>query len=226
MNTNRLDVGNALTTRHGAEAARSSEFELLGRAWTLLPGVFAPTLTMSTALFTEWLPYPVNGSFLEVGTGAGVTAVSAALRGCASVTAADISAAAADNARVNAERHGVSDRVRVLRTDLFDAIEPGTRYDVIFWNSNVINAPDEFAYTDDLQWAFFDRHYDTHRRYLAQAGRFLNPGGRLFLGFNSLGDWVTLTELAREAGFEVRTERTTQGQVGDFPVEISLLEFG
>ena len=36
-----------------------------------------------------------------------------ALRGCAEVAAIDMSRAAADNTRRNAERHGVADRVRV-----------------------------------------------------------------------------------------------------------------
>ena len=57
----------ALYQRNLDFAARPSEFSLLGREWDLLDGVFAPSFTPVTALFTSWLPYPVGGSFLEMG---------------------------------------------------------------------------------------------------------------------------------------------------------------
>ena len=91
---------------------RPTEFRLLDRDWTLLDGVFSPVRTPVTGLFSQWLPYPAGGTFLEMGSGAGVTAVLAALAGCRSVTALDISAAAVENTRRNAERHGVAGRVR------------------------------------------------------------------------------------------------------------------
>ena len=104
---------------------RQTEFALVGRRWTLLPGVFAPTYTPVTELFTAWIPYPVGGTLLEMGSGTGVTAVSAALAGCRRVTALDISAAAVENTRRNVERHGVADRVDVRQSDLFDALSAG-----------------------------------------------------------------------------------------------------
>src|SRR5688500_4305088 len=76
-----------LLRRHVEDLERPAEFRLLEREWDLLPGVFAPIYTPGTELFTSWLPYPVGGDFLEVGCGAGVTAVMAALAGCRQVTA-------------------------------------------------------------------------------------------------------------------------------------------
>jgi len=86
--------GQQLFSKHVVDRGRQTEFELLGRCWTLLPDVFAPTYTPVTELFTTWIPYPVGGTLLEMGSGTGVTAVSAALAGCLRVTALDISAAA------------------------------------------------------------------------------------------------------------------------------------
>ena len=37
-----------------------------------------PVHTASTELFSTWLPFPVGGAFLEIGSRAGVTAVTAA----------------------------------------------------------------------------------------------------------------------------------------------------
>lgn len=219
-----MQVGAELTRRHGTLEGRPDEFDLHGRTWTLLPGVFAPVHTLSTALFTDWLPYPPDGTFLEIGSGAGVTAVTAALNGTAHVTAVDITPAAVANTAANAERHGVADRVRVLRSDLFDALDPADRYDVVYWNSNVIDAPPEFEYDDDLQWAFFDRDYAAHRRFLSQGPHLLTPGGRMFLGFNTLGNEARLRDLANGLGLELRTYRRQRGMLGGTEVEVRLLE--
>jgi methylase of polypeptide subunit release factors len=222
--TDPMAAGAALTHRHGALEGRPDEFEMLGRSWTLLPGVFAPVHTATTELFSTWLPFPAGGSFLEVGSGSGVTAVTAALAGCAEVTALDISSAAVANTIANAERHGVCDRVRVLKSDLFDVLDPTERFDVIYWNSNVIDAPPEFEYLDELQWAFFDRDYVAHGRFLRQGPKLLTPGGRMFLGFNTLGNKPRLRVIADGLGLDLTTYRRQAGKVGGIGVELSLLE--
>jgi methylase of polypeptide subunit release factors len=218
------EAGIDLFERHGAGAGRRGEFELLGHAWTLLPGVFAPVHAVSTELFATWLPFPDGGHFLEINSGTGVTAVIAALRGCARVTAVDSSAAAVANTSANAARHGVADRARVFRSDVFDAFDGSERFDVIYWNSNVIDAPEEFEHLEELRWAFFDRGYAAHTRYLRQGPRFLAPNGRMFLGFTSLGNVERLRAAAAEAGLDVVTVNRRQGALGDIPVELSLLE--
>lgn len=222
--TDPMAAGAALSDRHSAAEGRPDQFAMLGRTWTLSPGVFAPVHTASTELFSTWLPFPVGGTFLEIGSGAGVTAVTAALSGCARVTALDISSAAVANTRANAERHAVADRVRVLKSNLFDALDPGERYDVIYWNSNVIDAPPEFEYLDELQWAFFDRGYATHSEFLRQGPTLLAPGGRMFLGFNTLGNKERLRIMADGLGLELRTVRRRPGAVCGIGVELSLLE--
>lgn len=217
-------VGLEMADRHGSLEGRPVEFDLLGLRWDLLVEVFAPVFTASTRLFSSWLPYPVGGSFLEVGCGTGVTAVLGALRGCARVTAVDISAAAVRNAEMNVARHGVGDRVRVLGSDVFDALMPSERFDSIFWNSNVIPAPEGFVYTRQVQRAIFDRCYEAHRRYLHQGPQRLSRNGRLFLGFNSLGDIQQLRSLASEAGLQVVQRESLVSQVDDIPVTFQLLE--
>src|SRR5260370_1096250 len=93
-------------------------------------------------------------------------------------------------------------------TDPMAAGAPLTdRYDVIYWNSNVIDAPPEFEYLDELQWAFFDRDYAAHSRFLAQGPKLLAPGGRMFLGFNTLGNKERLRVIADELGLELATCR-------------------
>jgi release factor glutamine methyltransferase len=195
---------------------------MFGRDWTLLPGVFSPIETPVTELFTSWLPFPTT-SFLEMGCGAGVTAVSVALAGCLAVTAADISPDAVANTRLNAARHGVADRVRVVRSDMFDALAADDTYDVIFWNSNFVEAPADFTNESSLHHAFFDPDYRAHRAFLQHGPAHLTPGGRLLLGFSDLGNRQRLAALCGEAGLCVACLRR-QVRDMEIPVEFQLLE--
>lgn len=218
-----FERASALLRRH-VEDQRPARFRLLDREWELLDGVFSPTFTPVTELFSSWLPYPVGGTFLEVGSGTGVTAVVAALSGCRAVTALDISAAAVDNTRRNVALHGVGDRVRVLRSDLFSALRPEERFDLIYWNSNFAEPPDGFVNSTELHHAFFDPQYRTHRAFVAQAPGFLAPGGRLMLGFASIGNGRLLARACAAAGLEPTLVRSRRRDLGDITVEFQLLE--
>lgn len=218
-----VDRGHVLYRRNRTDPDRPDEFELLGRRWDLVPEVFSPTYTPSTALFTGWVPYPAGGTFLEVGCGAGVTAVVAALSGCAGVTALDINPAAVENTRRNARRHGVESRVRVLRSDLFDALAPDERFDAVYWNSNFIRMADDFEAESDLHHAIFDPGYRAHARFLAEAPSRLTDGGRLLLAFSDMGDWDWLRDTAAARGLAVRVLRSERRDV-EPPVEFQLLE--
>ncbi len=159
------------------EREQPGEFELLGRRWTLLPGVFAPFSTPVTELLAGT---PLHGRFLEMGSGAGVAAVTAALNGC-ETTALDIAPAAVENTRANARRHGV--RVDARQSDLFAALTPEDRFDLIYF---------------------------THVRFLEHAFRHTTPSGRVLLGFSELGSWPQLRSACRAAGLEpdiVRSRR-------------------
>ena len=70
----------------------------------------------------------------DVGTGSGAIAVALAhALPLARVMAVDLSAAALDVARENAERHGVAERVRLVESDLLHAVR-GERFDVVVSN--------------------------------------------------------------------------------------------
>jgi release factor glutamine methyltransferase len=212
-----------LMRRNTEDPQRPEHFRLLGLDWDLLDGVFCPTYTPVTELFTSWLPYPPGGTFLEMGSGAGVTAVLAARSGCRSVTAVDISAASVRNTRRNAERHGVADRVRVLRSDMFSALDPDERFDLIFWNSNFVETPEGFVNETDLHHAFFDPQYQAHRAFVHAGPKHLTDQGRILLGFSDLGNTALLREICTEAGLQIITLRTASRTL-ELTIEFQLLE--
>lgn len=217
--------GSALMERHMAGNTGPAEFDLMGRTWDLLGGVFNPSYTPVTRLFSEHLPYPRNGSFLEMGCGAGVTGVVAALSGCRAVTALDISWAAVENTRLNARRHGVDHKVRVAHSDLFSALAPEERFDLIFWNSNFAEPPAGFVNKTELHHAFFDPSYAAHQRFVREAPGRLSDGGRLLLGFSNIGNADRLARDCTEVGLRIEMLWAERREVDvDTFLEFQILE--
>lgn len=102
-------------------------------ALATLPGVFSGDgLDAGTALLLEHLPDLTGKRVLDLGCGAGVIGIAAALAGAASVTMADIDLLAVATARENISRTGVTD-VSAVASDLYAAIH-GQRFDVILCN--------------------------------------------------------------------------------------------
>lgn len=217
-----IQFARTLLSKH-QQIDEPATFAMLDREWDLLPGVFAPIFTGGSSWFARWVPYPAGRSFLEVGSGTGMIAVCAALAGCAPVTAVDIDPAAVENTTRNARRHGRSGQIRALVSDLYDQL-PGERFDMIFWNSNFVEVPADFRYASSLERALVDPGYQAHRRYLAGAREHLTPGGRLLLGFSSMGNLARIEQIAGELGYRT-VALTTEVRHVPHRVEYRVLEF-
>lgn len=201
-----------------------AQFHLLGREWDLHPGVFPGTMTAATEVMASIVPYPVHGSFLEIGSGSGVIAVTAALQGCAEVTAVDINEAAVTNTKANAARHFVAERVTAVHSDLFQSIPQGQRFDVIFWNVPWTYVDAGYALRSTLHAAVFDPGYRNQASYIADGPRYLAPGGRQFIGTADLGDRTRLDELAARAGRRIVPARIVRRPEVHRLMEYQLLE--
>ncbi|GAA0472531.1 MULTISPECIES: 50S ribosomal protein L11 methyltransferase [Streptomyces] len=223
---------------HSLERSRASllhkdrprTFAMAGVDWDLLDGVFAPPFSASTGVAMELLDLtgpdaqPWHGSFLEVGCGTGIVAVSAALAGCDRVTALDISEQAVRNTAVNAARHRVTDRVRAVHSDLFDGLVPGDRHDTVYWHSNFVLAPPDYRYATMHERAYVDPGYRAHRRYLAEAPSYVTAEGRVLLHFSERGDFASLEALAEDCGRRLQVLRNRTVREGTESVEHFLLE--
>ena len=149
-----------------------------GHEIIVLPGVFSPKYFTDSEWFAgEVAAIARNKRLLEIGTGTGIVALVAALRG-ASVVATDINRQAVKNAQLNFQRHEVS-AVAVLG-DMYAPIPTAERFDVIFWNHpfNRGTKPAKNA----LEMAAFDFEYQSLQRYIRNGHTYLNASGQLLLG--------------------------------------------
>jgi len=132
-------------------------------------------------------PGPAPLSILDLCTGSGCLAILAALQfPDAAVDAADLSDDALAVAKRNVAGYKLGKRVRLVKSDLFAALE-GRRYDLIVSNPPYVKAasmrtlPDEYRKEPVMALASGSDGLEHTRRILAQAGEHLNPGGRLMV---------------------------------------------
>jgi release factor glutamine methyltransferase len=116
---------------------RWSTFE--GLRLLTLPGVFLPTRSDTALLWrtVQDLGLPVDGRVLEVCTGSGALALSAARCG-GTVTAVDLTRRAVATVRANAALHRL--RVDVRRGDLLAPVR-GERFDLVLSNPPYLPVP-------------------------------------------------------------------------------------
>jgi ribosomal protein L3 glutamine methyltransferase len=133
-----------------------------------------------------WLENPDEVTrALDLCTGSGCLAILTALAfPNAEVDAVDLSKDALEVAAKNVADYGLTDRVEMIESDLFAALD-GRTYDVIISNPPYVNAesvaalPPEYQAEPALALGSGEDGLDATRQILASAKAHLNPGGLL-----------------------------------------------
>jgi ribosomal protein L3 glutamine methyltransferase len=147
----------------------------------------SPLAELVEERFAPWVDPDAVRTVLDIGTGSGCIAIACAHAFPeALVDATDISPDALAVARVNVERHNLGERVRLIRSDLFDGLE-GAKYDLIVSNPPYVaraeweSLPAEYHAEPRLGLESGADGLDAPRRILAEAAEHLNPGGALIV---------------------------------------------
>jgi release factor glutamine methyltransferase len=171
----------------------------LGFPLVVLPGVFNPTLFLTTGVLVDHLarhPLPESCTVLDLGTGSGALAVAAA-RTAGRVVAVDVNPEAVRCARLNLLLNRVDDRSEVRRGDLFDAVA-GMRFDRVLCNPPFYRG----SPTTDLERAFLAG--DFADRFAAALPGHLAAGGSALVVLSSDGDESGFLNAFRGAGLRAR----------------------
>ena len=200
--------------------ASNYKYSTLQREFLLYPEVFNPDINTELSKFINMSFYklateeaakksqhePVE--FMEVGCGAGYTAISLALLSdkC-HVWATDINQAAVKNSQENAKLHGVEDRFHVVLADVFDHEEiTGRKFDMIYWN-HPWGGHGTTAGTDiePVLHGIVDPGYQGLRSYLSKGEEHLKESGRLIMAFSfSVGSEEKFAQIAKETGWSFK----------------------
>ena len=168
---------------------------ILGEAWlgdfrfTVDPRVIVPRSFFAELLedgLAPWVEDPeAVGSVLDLCTGSGCLAILIAHAfPHAAVVGADLSADALEVARINVEDYGLEERVELVCSDVFSALQ-GRSFDLILSNPPYVTAeamdalPPEYLHEPQMALASGDDGLDVVRRLIAESAAHLNPGGLL-----------------------------------------------
>lgn len=133
-----------------------------------------------------WIEYPeLVHRALDLCTGSGCLAILLAEHyPDAEIDAVDLSQDALDVAAINVEQYGLASRIRLLKSDLFSAVE-AEHYDLIVANPPYVDAPSvaalpsEYQHEPSLALGSGEDGLDATRVILENASKLLNPLGVL-----------------------------------------------
>jgi ribosomal protein L3 glutamine methyltransferase len=186
---------------------------LLGEAWFMgMPfnvdeRVLVPRSPIGELLengLQPWLGDTPVARVLDLCTGSGCIGIGAAMVfEEAEVDLSDISEDALAVAESNIELHGVGDRVRTVKSDVFASVTG--KYDVILSNPPYVDAqdlasmPEEYRHEPELGLAAGQDGLDIAHRILAGAADHLTENGLLIVEVGN--SWVALDEACPELPF-------------------------
>jgi release factor glutamine methyltransferase len=204
-----------------AQANHFGTIEFCGRIFRCDRRALVPR--PETEELVEWLishfkPEPAIPHIIDVGTGSGVIALTlAAAFPNAEVTGVDVSEDALTLARENAEGLGLANRVRFLKTNLLESVQP--LFDLVVANLPYVSTEHRQELSrevlHDPEVALFagPRGDELMRKLIEQATSALRPGGTLAMEIG-IGQSEPLVEALAEKNYsDICTEKDYSGVI-------------
>jgi len=133
-------------------------------------------------LLQKYVEQLVSGKVLDMGTGSGIQAVTAALKSeVSAVVAVDINPTALNDAKKRAIESGIVNKINFVLSDLFEFVEG--KYDWVLFNAPYL--PSE-GHSDEVSWVGGRIGKEIIERFLRDVINFLSPFGTVLLVYSSL----------------------------------------
>ena len=149
------------------------------------PSVFSPDpkITYSSAQVLKHFPVVQGKRVLDLGTGSGILAVTAAKHGAKEVVAVDIDPKAVENAKQNVIALGFQAVVTIIESDLFTKLNEEEKFDVIIAQLPILDSAWEGKGISVKE---------TFEKFFKDLDKYLAPGGKAYFNFASFGDEAAL----------------------------------
>lgn len=191
------------------ETKEERTVEVLGRELVVLPEVFPPVWPDSVLLAKAVQEEVKEDDYvLDLGTGSGVQGIVAADKG-AWVVATDINPQALVCTRRNAEKCDLTEKVKVIRSDLFSKIKQ-EKFDLI-----IFNPPFRWFESETMpERAGLDENYKTLRQFFEEARDHLKREGRILTVFSTTGDMPYFESLIEKNNYQSEVVTETESDEG------------
>jgi release factor glutamine methyltransferase len=170
--------------------------QVLGSSYEISEEVFNPKYYYTSEFMARHINAAPEDMVLDMGTGSGIQAITAAQRG-SRVVAVDINPEAVKYAKRNVKANGVEERVSVLQGDLFSPLSNNDRFDIIFFTPPYLKG---FAKTN-FDLALFDHNKALALRFFEEAKKHLKENGYVQMIYSSIAEPEKTLKISDELGW-------------------------
>lgn len=173
------------------------QFDIDGLKIKVLANVFPPKT--DSVLLAQSVDIKKGDIVLDTCAGSGIQAVYLAkIKKVGRVYSCDISDYAIENIKLNAEINGVSDKIEVIKCDVFPKLD--IKYDVIMANPPYT----DYEAKDILERSLWDKGNTVVKTILTKGRDYLKKGGKMYLSWANFADFSFFESLAKDSGWKYK----------------------
>ena len=198
------------------------KIKVLGKELIVYPSVFSPKYFKDPEFFAKKLPIKKGDYVLEIGPGTGILSIFSIFKGASKVVAIDINPKAVKNTKENAKLHGVSNKIRVLKGNVFGPLKK-EKFDIIIWNTPWGRVKKKNLTNQEK--GLWDSDYRATERFIKNAKNFLKPNGKILIGFSiSIGDFEDLKRMLKKYGYIYNVISKVKSKAINFESTFEIIE--